>query len=201
MPKKGMEPIRRKQLILAVLKCVADEGIDQVTLEKTATSAGVSKGVVTYYFKNKKSLLIESFREFLNFYFEMTQSNLTSDLSEIQAGEILLIIGKVSLGIFPVENDLSRDDCKKILMQMYSKMTVSTEYRDMMKDVYIIYFEAIMETLRLGNSTGEFHLGNIEATAVQLMALLDGLIIYSVIGFQGSEEDLFASYKAFVENL
>jgi len=201
MPKRGMEPIRRKQLILAVLKCVADEGIDQVTLDKTAASAQVSKGVVTYYFKNKKSLLIESFREFLIFYFEKTESKLTADPIEIQAGEILLIIAKVSLGLISGEDDLTQEDCKKILMQLYSRMTVSPEYRKMMKEVYEVYLDAIVETLRLGNSTGEFHIERIETTAVQLMALLDGLIIYSVMGFQGSEEDLFRPYKVFVENL
>nr|MDA3812042.1 TetR family transcriptional regulator [Spirochaetaceae bacterium] len=90
MPKTGMEPVRTKQVINAVLKCVADEGIDQVTLEKTAKMAGVSKGVVTYYFNNKEKLLIQSFKTFLTGYLEMIELGISSYLSEISSREMLL---------------------------------------------------------------------------------------------------------------
>lgn len=68
MPKVGMEPIRRSQVTEAVLGIIAAEGMDGVTLDKAAKSAGVSKGVVSYYFANKETLIQESCKAFLESY-------------------------------------------------------------------------------------------------------------------------------------
>lgn len=68
MPKVGMEPIRRSQVTEAVLGIIAAEGMDGVTLDKAAKAAGVSKGVVSYYFANKETLIQESCKAFLESY-------------------------------------------------------------------------------------------------------------------------------------
>ena len=39
-----------------------------MTLDKVADHANCSKGVVTYYFKNKDQLTIEAFKSFLAYY-------------------------------------------------------------------------------------------------------------------------------------
>ena len=52
MPKVGVEELRKKQVIYSTLKMIGDEGIEKLTLDKVAKNAGVSKGVVTYYFNN-----------------------------------------------------------------------------------------------------------------------------------------------------
>ena len=50
MPKLGMEPIRRAQVIRAVIESVADEGLEALTMDGVAKKARISKGVVNYYF-------------------------------------------------------------------------------------------------------------------------------------------------------
>lgn len=50
--------IRREELTLAALKCLADKGYDRVTLDDVTKEAGLSKGIASYYFRNREDLLI-----------------------------------------------------------------------------------------------------------------------------------------------
>jgi AcrR family transcriptional regulator len=64
MPKKGMEPIRRAQIMGAVIDCIAEQGLEALTIDAVAVEAGMSKGVVNYYFSSKRDLLLQSFELF-----------------------------------------------------------------------------------------------------------------------------------------
>jgi hypothetical protein len=71
----------------------------------------------------------------------------------------------------------------------------------MMNDVYNQYLEAMIQVLEYGIVNNEFNISDTKSTVIQLMALLDGLLIYSIIGFQGLNEDQFEIYKNFVDSL
>lgn len=185
MPKLGMKEIRREQVIKSVLKCVEVEGIEKVTLDKVAKMAKVSKGIVSYYFNNKETLLIESFQSFLNQYLNIPKES-------YKAREILISIGEVVLGMHPES---------KILMQIFSQMTISHKYKAMLKEVYTGYYNKMIELLIYGEENKEFKIENKETTAMQLLALLDGLIIFSTMEFNGSREDLLKNYTDFVNRL
>ena len=68
MPKVGMGPIRKNQVINAALACISESGFEKFTLESVARKAGISKGVVSYYFKVKEDVILQSFRAFLDHY-------------------------------------------------------------------------------------------------------------------------------------
>jgi len=53
----SLESQRRRQLIRAVVECVSEEGFEQASMRKIAKRAGVSTGMLTYYFRNKKDLV------------------------------------------------------------------------------------------------------------------------------------------------
>lgn len=57
MPKVGMEPIRREQLIGATIRCIHEEGFVRTTLIRASRRAGLSPGMVTHYFVDKPGLL------------------------------------------------------------------------------------------------------------------------------------------------
>ncbi len=50
--------IRREELTEAALKCLATKGYDRVTLDDVTKEAGLSKGIASYYFRNREDLLI-----------------------------------------------------------------------------------------------------------------------------------------------
>lgn len=55
--------IRRKELRRAAFEVLQQEGLAGATLEKVATHAGASKGIVLHYFRNKQELFEQAMRE------------------------------------------------------------------------------------------------------------------------------------------
>uniref|UniRef100_UPI000F024C40 TetR family transcriptional regulator n=1 Tax=Pseudomonas viridiflava TaxID=33069 RepID=UPI000F024C40 len=57
MPKVGMQPIRRQQLIEATLQAVDQVGMGDTSIALIARLAGVSNGNVSHYFQDKNGLI------------------------------------------------------------------------------------------------------------------------------------------------
>ena len=53
---------RRRDILAAVLRVVADGGVDAVTHRRVAAEAGVPLGSTTYYFDSREALLREAFQ-------------------------------------------------------------------------------------------------------------------------------------------
>ena len=65
MPKLGMGPIRRRQLIDAAIASIHEFGLADTTVARIARKAGVSPGIVHHYFTGKDDLLFETMRQLL----------------------------------------------------------------------------------------------------------------------------------------
>ena len=52
--------IRRQQLIAATIETIAEHGLSSVTLSKVASQSGMSAGIVNFYFKTKRQLLVDT---------------------------------------------------------------------------------------------------------------------------------------------
>jgi TetR/AcrR family transcriptional regulator, transcriptional repressor of bet genes len=59
---------RRKQVIDAAVKSIADHGLSDTTLSTIANAAGLSQGTIVFYFKSKEALLTEAFRSRMEQY-------------------------------------------------------------------------------------------------------------------------------------
>jgi len=62
MPKVGMQPIRRQQLIEATLATVNEVGMHDATIAQIARRAGVSNGIISHYFNDKNGLIEATMR-------------------------------------------------------------------------------------------------------------------------------------------
>lgn len=205
MPKVGMEPIRRNQVMEAVLGIIASEGMDGVTLDKAAKAAGVSKGVVSYYFANKESLMQESCRAFLESYTLGIQSLIGMG---IEGRHILRIIAYAVLGrhdamaameelvsqaysedqpqsLSPGEEapgfSLDASEQQAVIMQIFSRMSHDAVFKALMKAVYADYSNVIGTTMNIIiGSDGSMA----DVLTLQYMAILDGLMLYNVMEFR-----------------
>lgn len=65
MPKLGMEPIRRRQLIQATMQAIDEVGLADTTIVRIARRAGVSAGIISHYFGGKDGLLEATMRQIL----------------------------------------------------------------------------------------------------------------------------------------
>jgi TetR/AcrR family transcriptional regulator, transcriptional repressor of bet genes len=65
MPKLGMGPIRRKQLVEAAIAVIHEQGFASATVARIAGRAGISSGMVHHYFHSKDDLLFATMRHLL----------------------------------------------------------------------------------------------------------------------------------------
>ncbi|MFG6666438.1 transcriptional regulator BetI [Halomonas sp. HNIBRBA4712] len=65
MPKVGMEPIRREQLIKSTMAAIDEVGLAEATVIRIARHAGVSAGIISHYFGGKDGLLEATMRQIL----------------------------------------------------------------------------------------------------------------------------------------
>ena len=70
MPKVGMQPIRRQQLIEATLQAVDQVGLGDASIALIARLAGVSNGIISHYFRDKNGLIAATMRYLMNVLIE-----------------------------------------------------------------------------------------------------------------------------------
>ena len=61
---KNEIPTRRQRLIDAALECLAAGGYQNTSVRTITKVAGVTPGLLRYYFEDKSSLMLEAFRQF-----------------------------------------------------------------------------------------------------------------------------------------
>lgn len=66
VPKVGMEPIRRQQLINATMTAINEVGLADATVIRISRHAGVSAGIISHYFGGKDGLLEATMRQILH---------------------------------------------------------------------------------------------------------------------------------------
>ncbi len=65
MPKLGMEPIRKAQLMAAAFECIHEYGFSGTTIARVSEKAGVSVGITSHYFGSKEGLLEATMRQLI----------------------------------------------------------------------------------------------------------------------------------------
>ncbi len=77
MPRIGMEPLRRRELISATIDAIHAHGMAQVTVGEIARRAGVSAALAHHYFGGKDQLLLATMRHLLAELGEEIQAGLS----------------------------------------------------------------------------------------------------------------------------
>lgn len=68
MSRRDIKDARRSQLIEATIESIARHGFAETTLADVAAAAGLSQGIVGFYFKTKNDLLIATLRHIMAAY-------------------------------------------------------------------------------------------------------------------------------------
>ena len=76
----AIEQRRRRHILRVVATVVAEEGFTGATMRKIAERAGVSTGMLTYYYKNKREILQEMLAD--------TYTRLITSLSELVGDDL-----------------------------------------------------------------------------------------------------------------
>ena len=96
MPKVGMEPIRRQQLIEATLESVAEVGLHATTINSISKRAGLSSGIISHYFGGKQGLIEATVRFLLN---SLKTSLISKTQQSCSAEERLMFIVEANFSV------------------------------------------------------------------------------------------------------
>jgi len=199
MPKIGMEPIRRSQIINSTLECICIVGIEKMSLDMVSKEADCSKGVVSYYFKSKDNLILEAFRAFLTYYKIKIGSEVRQDSTPF---EILQIVQKSALPQYYNTNNepepkLNVSDIDgvelmnippakkaKLFVNFFSRAMIDTNLQGILQEVYKEDYAGISSIICYGNKIGAFKETDINKSAYAIMALYIGISMLRVVGFK-----------------
>ena len=78
MARDALKEARKVQLMEATIDCIAARGFADLTLADVAKAAGLSVGIVNFYFRSKDVLLIETLRHLVADYVRQTNDNIRS---------------------------------------------------------------------------------------------------------------------------
>jgi TetR/AcrR family transcriptional regulator, transcriptional repressor of bet genes len=76
MGRDAVKEARKVQLMEATIDCIAAGGFADLTLADVAKAAGLSVGIVNFYFRSKDVLLIETLRHLVADYIQQTNENI-----------------------------------------------------------------------------------------------------------------------------
>jgi len=218
-PKVGQKQMRRAQVINAALECLAEKGFEELTLDIVADKAGVSKGILMYYFENKKDLLLQSFRAFLEYYNEVVEAVVTPKMSAEEMLDLFIVLAfengggkhntkssssqvKIEYKTYSSGIKIKQGMMSRLFVHFYSKTLTDSDFQNVLNDVYKTYYKGMRQILRYGRLKREFRKVDTRIVSYGLMALADGMLLYKVLGFQPIKEaEIVETWKTFTRSL
>ncbi|GAB4221128.1 MAG: TetR family transcriptional regulator [Spirochaetes bacterium] len=175
MKKKNVNiiEVRRNQLTRAAYKVVSRKGYYNFTVRDIAREAGLSTGLVHYYFKNKDDLLVSVLRvmnENLSFYLAKALEQ-TNDPKE----KIIIFMDEA---FHLVERE---KEYFHVLIDFWTQINHNERMRKANVKLYQSYRAECSKILQEGIEKKVFKDVDVEYTATMIVAFVQGLIIQYII--------------------
>lgn len=173
MPKVIDHEKRKIQLAEATWKIIAEEGIEQATVRKIASAAGLSVGALRHYFSTQSELL--------SYSMELVSERVRQRaLAKTYQGNPLEIVKESISELLP------GDDERRIEMEVWLvfsvKMLVDAKLRPLSENVYQEMHDGLGQVLQLLSKLGMLKDGlDMEAEISRLHSLVDGLALHHLL--------------------
>ena len=167
-PKVGMGPIRREQIVRATIRCLAREGYTRLTMKKVAREAGVSQGILHYYFADKRAMLVATLATVtrdLDRRVAAAQSRTTRD----PAARLRALVRAC------LEVAVRRPEVWVVFLEFWGEMVHDRALRAVNADVYTRTRRLIGRLIADGIRGGRFRAVNPERAAAVVLGLVDGV--------------------------
>lgn len=167
-----MAPIRRRQVMDAVIQILERDGWDALTMKSVSARAGVSTGVVAHYFGSKDAMVAAAIRDA---YRQFTDDVLQAVEGENRPlGKLVALVDRVVARSVP---DWS------FWLALWGKMPFDPVIREELNLVYRQYVMLVEGILNAGAADGSIAKGiRADRCAGLFVALIDGLGMRSELG-------------------
>ena len=164
---------RRSQLIRATYKVVGQKGYYDFTIRDIAREAGLSTGLVHYYFKNREDLLLNLLKEMnanLKHYLNKALSVLEDPRDKLLAfcDQAFDLVDREKAYFY-------------VLIDFWAQINHNNRIRQANVKLFQSYRNEIAAILEEGTAKGVFMAVDVKLTSVIIISLIQGTIIQYVI--------------------
>jgi len=139
---------RKEQIFISAIKCFTNKGYAQTNVDEIAETAGIAKGTIYLYFKDKQDLFLALYREWM----ERTIKNMDKVLaSNLSAGEKIKRLGQLI-----VEGLNSGEIRLRTILELYIHAFDDFKSFLLAKEIYREISARVEKILREGVEKGEF---------------------------------------------
>ena len=171
--KNDLINLRRAQLTRAAYKVVGEKGYSDFTIKDIAREAGLSTGLVHYYFKNKEDLLFKLLKGM--------NDNLKHDLNKAltvldDPQEKLLAFCNEAFDLVHKEKAYF-----SVLVDFLAQINRNKRIHQAIVKLFQSYRDEIVAILKEGVAKGVFAVADVQLTSVIIVSLIQGNIFQHLI--------------------
>ena len=180
MTKADVAAERKNQIVRATVDCISKYGYHNFSMQDVARTAGVSKGIIHYYFLNKDDLMMS------------VLDKVASDIEKVLQADMGSIDNpKKKLEIFvEVCLDVVRNtrEYYQVNMDFWTQINQKEEVRRVIANHYVKFRDTCSKVINEGVQKGQFRPVDAIEYSSYIIAVIDG------ISLQWLFDDKFTSY-------
>jgi TetR/AcrR family transcriptional repressor of bet genes len=173
-PRAEVKLLRREQLIDATMRTIAKRGYARTTMAHVAKAAGLSQGIVNFYFKSKEALLYETLVQLADEYAALAKE------TEQRAGP-----DPAAALDAMIETDLGPVACNEtkvaVWLAFWAEARGRPRYRKLCAKLADYYFDQIWTLCERLALRGGYEGVDLDSVARGLNSMIDGLWVDLVI--------------------
>lgn len=165
----ALEAERKHQIMLAAYQLLVEGSVQALTLDRVARASGISKGLVSYYFKGKERLVTETMHFIL-----MEQKRRLLALAH-QDKPVQGRVRELIAAALPSRGEVS--DITSFLMETWSFAKNNPRTGRVVRGNYAEFRALCEELIALGIAAGYFKNINPKMFSLMIYSLFDGLAL------------------------
>lgn len=167
-PKVGVTPVRRAEIVGATVRCLARHGYAGLTMKKVAREAGLSQGILHYYFPDKRAILVAALESVAAQLDRRVAAEQARSTRTSQARLRALVRGFLATAV-------ESRDVWTVFIAYWGEMVHDRRLAGINADVYSRGRKAIASVVAHGIAAGAFRKVKPLDAAVVILGLVDGV--------------------------
>jgi AcrR family transcriptional regulator len=176
-PRPDVSEERREQIIAAAMKVFARRGFHAARMDDIVKESGLSKGALYWYFKSKDDIIASIMERFIDREIAGMERALEQDAPVVQK--------LFQLHDMVMEEMRNMQAMMPILYEFYAAATRKPSVRAALLEFFQPTRRLLSALIEQGIDCGEFKPVDVDATAVNLIAFYEGLLLLAVLDPKG----------------
>ena len=163
-----MAPLRREQIVRATIRCLAREAYTRLAMKKVAREAGVSQGILHYYFADKRAMLVAT----LTAVSRDLDRRVAAAQSRARRDPTARLRALVRTCL---EVAVRRPEFWVVFLEFWGEMAHDRRLRTVNAEVYVRTRKLLARLIADGVRAGRFRAVEPERAAAVVLGLVDGV--------------------------